>query len=71
MFLFFLDNLVVVLELFDIADDTLLVKQLFPDIIGLGLWCLMSLSNNISVMSWQSVLLVEETRGNHQPVASH
>jgi len=30
--------------------------------------------NNISVISWQSVLLVEETRGpgeNHWPVASH
>ena len=30
--------------------------------------------NNISVISWQSVLLVEETGGpgeNHQPVASH
>ncbi len=30
--------------------------------------------NNISVISWQSVLLVEETeihRKNHRPVASH
>ena len=30
--------------------------------------------NNISAKSWQSVLLVEETRGsgeNHRPVASH
>ena len=30
--------------------------------------------NNISVISWRSVLLVEETAGpeeNHQPVASH
>jgi len=30
--------------------------------------------NNISVISWRSVLLVEETRGpgeNHRPVASH
>jgi len=30
--------------------------------------------NNISVISWQSVLFVEETRGpgeNHRPVASH
>jgi hypothetical protein len=30
--------------------------------------------NNISVVSWQSVLLVEETgvpRENHRPVASH
>jgi len=30
--------------------------------------------NNISVLSWQSVLLMEETRvpwENHRPVASH
>jgi hypothetical protein len=30
--------------------------------------------NNISVISWQSVLLLEETGGpgeNHQPVTSH
>ena len=30
--------------------------------------------NNISVTSWQSVLLVEKTglpRENHQPIASH
>jgi len=39
--------------------------------------CLMVFSatfNNISFISWRSVLLVEETGGpgeNHQPVASH
>jgi hypothetical protein len=39
--------------------------------------CLMVLNatfNNISVISWRSVLLVEETGGhgeNHRPVASH
>jgi len=27
--------------------------------------------NNISVISWRSVLLVEETRENHWPVESH
>ena len=27
--------------------------------------------NNISVISWRSVLLVVETEENHQPVASH
>jgi hypothetical protein len=27
--------------------------------------------NNISVISWQAVLLVEETGENHPPVASH
>jgi hypothetical protein len=33
-----------------------------------------SISNNISVISWRSVLLVEETGGpreSHRPVASH
>ena len=39
-----------------------------------GLWHLMSLSNNISAISWQSVLLVEETGvlgEKHRPPASH
>ena len=27
--------------------------------------------NNISVISWRSVLFVEETGENHRPVASH
>jgi hypothetical protein len=27
--------------------------------------------NNISVISWQSVLLVEETGENHRPATSH
>ena len=27
--------------------------------------------NKISVISWRSVLLVEETVENHQPIASH
>jgi hypothetical protein len=27
--------------------------------------------NNISVISWRSVLLVDETRENHRPVVSH
>jgi len=43
--------------------------------LGLGLWCLMPLStNNISVILWWSVLLVEDTevpRENHRPTASH
>jgi hypothetical protein len=43
---------------------------------GFGLWYLNfnATFNNISVISWQSVLLVEETgvRGeNHRPGASH
>ncbi len=39
-----------------------------------SLWCLTPLFNNISVISWRSVLLVEETgvpRENHRPAASH
>ena len=27
--------------------------------------------NNISVISWRSILLVEESRENHRPVANH
>ena len=44
---------------------------------GFCLFCLMVFNatfNNISVISWRSVLLVEETRGpgeNHRPVTSH
>jgi hypothetical protein len=39
----------------------------------LGLWFMVfnATFNNISVISWQSVLLVEETGENHRPAASH
>ena len=40
----------------------------------LGLWCFNANFNNISVISWQSVLLVEETGvhgENHRPVSNH
>jgi len=37
-----------------------------------GLWCYINATfNNISVISWRSVLFVEETRENHRPAASH
>ena len=39
-----------------------------------GLWCLTPLFDNISAISWQLVLLVEETRvpgENHRPATSH
>ena len=42
--------------------------------VGLGLWSFNSTFNNISVISWRSILLVEEARvpgENHRPVASH
>jgi len=44
------------------------------DNLGLGLLCFIATFNNISGISWWSVLLVEETgvRGeNHRPAASH
>ena len=51
--------------IFSIGVDSFIVKQF----LGLGLWCLASATfNNISVILWQSVLLVEETgvlRENH------
>ena len=44
---------------------------LFSDSRGLGFMVFNATFNNISVISWQSVLLVEETRENYRPVASH
>ena len=35
------------------------------------LWCLTVTFNNNSAISWQSVLLVEETGEKHRSVASH
>jgi hypothetical protein len=48
-----------------------------PVVFGLFVVCLVVFNatfNNISVISWRSLLLVEETGEsgeNHQPVASH
>jgi hypothetical protein len=44
-----------------------------PDITRVLGWVMMfnATFNNISVISWKSVLLVEETRVNHRPAASH
>jgi hypothetical protein len=41
--------------------------------LGLGVRVMMfnATSNNIPVISWRSVLLVEETGENHRPAASH
>jgi hypothetical protein len=52
------------------------IQQTFHSYIklGLGLWCFNDMFNNISVISWRSVLLVEEIGlpgENHRPVASH
>jgi hypothetical protein len=41
---------------------------------GAGFWCLTSFSTIFTVISWWSVLLVEETRvpgENHRPAARH
>jgi hypothetical protein len=55
--------------------DSLYIKCRVPvDGIRLEDVCLMvfnATSNNISVISWRSVSLVEKTRENHRPVASH
>jgi len=34
-------------------------------------WVFNAIFNNISVISWQSVFMVEEAGENHWPVASH
>jgi hypothetical protein len=39
-------------------------------ILLIGLVCFM-VFNNILVITWQSVLLVEDTEENYRPVASH
>jgi len=44
------------------GPDNVKCKMKFLVKLGLGIWCLMPLSNNISVILWQSVLLVEGTR---------
>ena len=61
------------IKFFDVTDDTtlILVHQS-----NYRVWFMVfnATFNNISVISWQSVLLVEETGvpgENHQPVAGH
>jgi hypothetical protein len=51
-----------------------LTQLLFLPLWGEGVMVFNATLNNISVISWRSVLLVEETgvpRENHRPVASH
>jgi hypothetical protein len=57
-------------------NDLLLCRNSlsFPLLLELGLWCFEGTFNNISVISWRTVLLVEETGvhgKNHQLAASH
>jgi len=55
---------------------TSVFSNVYNKMVWFGLWCLTKLStiHCISVISWWSVLLVEEigsTRKKHRPVASH
>jgi hypothetical protein len=51
---------------------TLKIFDLFVVLYGVkGIMVFNTTFNNILVISWRSVLLVEETWENHQPVASH
>ena len=45
----------------------------FSTVNVVGLWFMMfnTTFSNISVISWLSVVMVEETGENHHPVASH
>ena len=46
-------------------------KSMILSVYYLGFMVFNVTFNNISVISWWSVLLVQETGGNHRPVASH
>jgi hypothetical protein len=58
-----------------VGENTVLLEPLFLFLdFMVGFMVFNATFNNISVISWGSVLLVEETRGpgeNHRPVASH
>ena len=49
---------------------SILVNFKFHKEMRLGLWCLTPLLNNISAISWRSVLFVEEAGENHRPTTS-
>jgi hypothetical protein len=49
--------------------DSLKIKQFIKWLVGLMLFN--ATFNDILVISWRSVLLVEETGENHRPAASH
>ena len=54
----------------DLINGTVNIKGF-----GFGLWCFNATFNNISIVSWQSFVLVEETEvlgeTHHRPDASH
>jgi hypothetical protein len=51
------------------CHDHIVVGVIQHWLVWLGLWN--ATLNNISAISWQSVLLVEETGENHKPAGSH
>jgi hypothetical protein len=68
----FYARMTTVIKISDMSSRLHLFSHLFSSWIFVV--CLMVFNatfNNISVISWRSVLLVEETGENHQPVASH
>ena len=55
-------------------DNFLLQEDKFPDNTGFRVMVFNATLNNISAISWQSILLAEETKvpgENHRPVVSH
>jgi len=62
------------IQLFTFVKHTLEIRLNLFVLVFFLLMVFNATFNNISVISWQSVLLVEETGGpggNHQPSASH
>ena len=47
------------------------ISAILVVVVFYGLWCLTPLSTIFFVISWRSVLLVEETGDNHQSTISH
>jgi hypothetical protein len=61
-------------EVSKISQDTTVYNMVDIDCFFVCLVVFNATFNNISIISWRSVLLVEETEGpgeNHRPVASH
>jgi hypothetical protein len=50
---------------------TSILKLILPIIEGVGVIAVYATFNNVTVISWWSVLLMEEAIENHRPVVSH
>jgi hypothetical protein len=73
MYIFFFSNLILLLSLNRICVSTE-VKRTSHSIWLVSLMVFNATFNNISVILWRTILLLEETRvpgENHRPVASH